>query len=249
MTTMELTDFLKLGFNKNEAKVYMSLIKFGKASANLLIKDTKFHKNIVYDNIEKLIDKGLVTFILEGGRKIFFISSPNSILDYIEEKENEIAEKRKLALSISHQIQLVKKKMPEKQEATIYRGLKAVRSFYSETLNKGDYSVFGAPQKSIDRMGEAFWYNYSLKRQKLKLNVRMIFNLSIKNYGEKLKNRYTEIKYFNRDFEPKTETHIQGNIVAIIVWTEEPIIFRMDNKEVADSYKEFFDEMWKNAKK
>src|SRR3989338_8349569 len=55
MTTMEFQELIKLGFNKNEAKVYLSLANLGKTNASQIIKDTKFHKNIVYDNQEKEI--------------------------------------------------------------------------------------------------------------------------------------------------------------------------------------------------
>jgi hypothetical protein len=33
-----------------------------------------------------------------------------------------------------------------------------------------------------------------------------------------------------------------------MVWTEEPFLFLIQSKEVADSYKKFFEEMWKQAK-
>ena len=72
---------IKLGFNKNEAKVYLALIEFGKADAGQIIAETKFHKNIVYDNLDKLIDKGLVSFIIENKKKIFQIASSNSLID------------------------------------------------------------------------------------------------------------------------------------------------------------------------
>jgi len=242
---MELTDFLKLGFNKNEARVYLSLIKFEKADARQLIQDTKFHKNIVYDNLERLIDKGLVTFIIEEGRKLFSITKPKMLSSYFEEQEKEVNEKIRLAKKLEKEIAGKVKDIPEKQEATIYRGIKAMKSFYNETLTKEDYFVFGAPQESINVMGETFWENYSLKRTEKKIKVCMIFNPSIKYYGEKIKNKYTEIKYFNKNFEPKTETHIQGDIVAIMVWVKEPIIFKINSKTVAESYKKHFDAMWK----
>ena len=73
---MEMKNLVDLGFNKNEAKVYLSLIRFGKVDAKQIIKDTKFHKNIVYDNLSKLIDRGLVSFIIEGKKKIFQILYP-----------------------------------------------------------------------------------------------------------------------------------------------------------------------------
>ncbi len=249
MTTMEIGDFINLGFNKNEAKVYHSLIKFKTADASQLIKNTKFHKNIVYDNLEKLIDKGLVSFIIENGRKVFSISPHETFLHYFDEQEKELIEKKKLAKKIAGEIRSTIKEIPEKQEATISRGVKAIKSFYNNALNNGNYFVFGAPQDSIEIMGRDFWVNHNVKRKEKKINVRMVFNESIRYYGEASKNKYTEIRYFDKDFEPLTEVHIQKDIVAIIVWTKEPLIFRINNKFVAESYKEYFGRMWKMAKK
>ncbi len=248
MTTMELSKLIKLGFNKNEAKVYLSLIKFGKADANQIIKDTKFHKNIVYDNLEKLIDKGLVTFIIEDKRKVFQISSSNALVDFFEDKEKEIHEKKESALKISNEIDKLAKSIPYKQEAVIYRGVKGIKSFYNDSLEGGDYVVFGAPQESVDILGKVFWENYNLKRIKNKISVKMIFNPSIRSHGKKLVNKFTKIKYFERDFEPSTETHIQGDKAGIIVWTKEPVLFLIKDKQVADSYMKFFSKMWKQAR-
>src|SRR3989344_9657538 len=98
MTTkmIEITELIKLGMNKNEAKVYLSLIRFRESDARQIIQDTKFHKNIVYDNLEKLIDKGLITFILEGNKKIFQLTSSNAILDNMEDKQKDLDNNKKI---------------------------------------------------------------------------------------------------------------------------------------------------------
>ncbi|MBM3233867.1 TrmB family transcriptional regulator [Candidatus Pacearchaeota archaeon] len=249
MTTMELSELMKLGFNRNEARVYLALVKFGKADARMIIKETKFHKNIVYDNLDKLIDKGLVGFIIEGKKRRFQIASSNSLVKFFEDEEKELEEKKKSAELISKEINKIAKHLPEKQEASIFRGIKGIRAFYNETLKGEDYVVFGAPQESISIMGELFWENYNLKRIENKLSVRMIFNPSIRYHGKKLVNKHTKIKYFEGDFEPSTETHIQGNKVGIIVWGESPVLFLIEDKKVAESYLKFFEKMWKSAKK
>ena len=69
MTTMNKEELMDIGFNKNEAIVYLSLIKFGKADAHQLIQDTKFHKNIVYENLYKLMEKGVYVFLVESRAK------------------------------------------------------------------------------------------------------------------------------------------------------------------------------------
>jgi len=249
MTTMNREDLIKLGFNKNEAIVYLSLVKFGQADANLLIKDTKFHKNIVYDNLEKLMDKGLITYVIEEGRRIYKIASPNALIQLFEIQEKEIWEKKKLAEKISKEINQAIKKIPYKREATIYKGVKAIKSFYKETLEGKNYVVFGAPKESVKIMGDYFWKNYTQKRIANKIRVRMIFNPSLKDFGDKLKNKFTEIKYFKQNFEPLTETHVQGDKVAIIVWTEEPILFLIKDKFVAENYRQYFENMWKKSSK
>ena len=56
MKDMDPKKLEKLGLNRNEAEVYVDLLKLGQTSAGELIRRTGFHRNIVYDNLEKLID-------------------------------------------------------------------------------------------------------------------------------------------------------------------------------------------------
>ncbi|MBI5391010.1 hypothetical protein HZB02_05975 [Candidatus Woesearchaeota archaeon] len=91
---MEESLLLKLGLNKNEAKVYLKLLAHGSSTAGNLIKATGFHRNIVYDNLEKLVDKGLVSFILEGKKKVFMSAAPEMISDLLEKEQDELDQKK-----------------------------------------------------------------------------------------------------------------------------------------------------------
>ena len=247
---MEAEKLMSLGFTQNEAKVYLVLVKYRRSDANTIIKETKLHKKLVYENLEKLIDKGLVGFVVENNKKIFSITSTKIISEIFEEKIREQEKKKKEAEKIADELDKLVKTSKTKQEAMIYRGKKGIRTFYSELLrNKKDYVVFGAPRKSINIMDEVFWRNFNSKRIDKKIKVRLLFNESIRKYGDSLKDKYTEVKYFEKEFEPLTETNIQGNKVGIIVWTEEPFVFFIMDKEVAKSYKEYFERMWKVSNK
>lgn len=252
MTTMNYEELIELGFNKNEAKVYLALVRFGKATANDIIKYTKFHKNIVYDNLEKLIDKGLVSYVIEEGVRQFKIAPPDMLVQIFNEKAKAIELKKTKAKKIADQISKTMKIVKPKQEATIYRGIKGIRSFYSQLIQRGqDYVSFGAPQESVDIMGEVFWMNLCQKVKDNKMKMRLIFNESIREHGKATKEGFpnvVQVKYFKEDFEPLTETNIQGDRVAIIVWTEEPLLFLIEDRFVADNYRKFFEDMWKRAK-
>ncbi len=250
---MELKELLNLGFTKNESIVYLALARFQQAGANELIKHTKLHKKLVYENLERLIDKGLVTFIIENNRKVFKIADPNMLIELFNEKLADVNKKKKQAETIAKEISEISKFAKHKQEATIYRGIKGIKSFYNQLVKIGkDYVSFGAPQESVAIMKETFWMNLSQKVKANKMKMRLIFNESIRKHGELTQKSFpnvVKVRYFEQDFEPLTETNIQEDRVAIIVWTEEPLLFLIQDKIVAENYKQFFEKMWKESKK
>lgn len=246
---MNRGDLIQLGLAKNESEIYMVLIRFKEADAHHIISETKFHKKIVYDNLQRLIDKGLVTSVIKGNKSVFSLAPSGMLSAYIEEQEKAVQKRKEIALKIKKEIESNKELTQEKQEATVYSGIQAVKAFYAETLGSGNYYVLGAPRESVDIMGEIFWDNYHAKRKKNKQKVNLLLNQSLRGWGQQQKDQYMNIGYFDEDFEPKTEIHIQNNVVGIIVWTKNPVIFKMTSEVVADSYKKYFERMWKNAKK
>lgn len=250
MTTMlKIENLIKLGLNKNESKVYISLTKFGKTDANQIIKDTKFHKNIVYDNLDKLINKGLATYIIDGKKRVYSLTSPDTLITSMEERIHELNKRKEIAVEIVKEIKERIKVIPSKQEASVYRGMEGVRAYHKEILEKEKpYFIFGAPKQSVEIMGEHFWENFEAKRIDKKIKVNMIFNSSLRDFGKNLVNKYTEIRIFDKDFEPLTQTDVHEDKIAIIVWGETPLLVIIEDKEVAKSYKRYFEGMWQIAK-
>ncbi|MCF7871640.1 hypothetical protein K9L97_01275 [Candidatus Woesearchaeota archaeon] len=246
---MNYEKLIELGFNKNEAKVYLSLMKFTSADANTIIKDTKFHKNIVYDNLSKLSDKGLVTHIIKEGRTVFQAADPNMLLELFVEEQKKLDSKKKKAQKVYDELKKIVRKEQEKQTAKIYTGKKGIRTFYKELIEiEKDYVVFGAPLHSVEIMGETFWKNFHLKSREKGMKMKMIMNKSIKHYANIPRGKDRQVRFFDRNFEPLTETNIQGERTAIMVWTQEPILFLIESKKVADSYRLYFKKMWKELK-
>ena len=69
----------KLGFNQSEAKIYLALLDIGEAQAGQISKKTQINRTTVYDSIERLIGKGLVTFVIQANKKAFQAVSPDKI--------------------------------------------------------------------------------------------------------------------------------------------------------------------------
>ena len=240
----------KLGFTGNESEVYLALARRGSADAHTLIRDTKLHKKVVYENLERLMDKGLVAFITDDGRKVFSVAEPHMLVKLFEDQEKEIAQKKEEANAIAKAISELVKVPTQMRNAAIYRGTKGIRTFYEELLGgKSDYVVFGAPGKSVEIMGEHFWKNFVLKKTEKKIKARLVFNKSLKRYGEQINDKYTSVRYFQADFEPLTETNVQEDRVGIIVWTPQPLLFIIQDNYVAETYRLYFEKLWKDAEK
>ena len=98
-------------------------------------------------------------------------------------------------------------------------------------------------------MGENLWKNLHTQRIANKLKSRQIFDETIRKFGEELtKYHLTNIKFLPQQFEQLTETVIVGNKVGIIVFTEHPYGFLIEDSVLAESYKKQFELMWKIAK-
>src|SRR3989338_9161192 len=118
---MNIENLEKVGLNSNEARVYLALLELGPSLVGKITEKSKVHRRTVYDVLESLIDKGLVSYIVEINRKVFEATEPERLLELLKEREKEIKE-------ILPELQTKKNASRRKQEATIFRGKKGLRT-------------------------------------------------------------------------------------------------------------------------
>jgi sugar-specific transcriptional regulator TrmB len=139
------------GLAGNEAKVYLALLDLGSALAGEITKKSGVNRTNVYDALDKLIEKGLVSYVIEANRKYFEVGSPNRIIKYLDEREQEIKRKRDLVNSVLPDLETRRKLSKEPQEATIYKGRKGLKSIAEDVLKtKKELLVFGAEGKFVE---------------------------------------------------------------------------------------------------
>lgn len=237
-----------LGLNKNEAATYLELCKLGHSSGGELIKATGFHRNIIYDNLEKLIEKGLVSYVIENNRKVFIASPPHSLQDFIEEEQKAINKKKTLANEIINKLKPILGKGNLQHEATIIRGVHALKQELENIFNnKLNYISFGAPERSIEIMSPEYWKTFSSKQLLHGVKGKLIFNESLRDWSKVIKTRNHNFRFLEKEFEPLTQTIVYGDTTLIIVWVDKPITTIIQSKEVAKSYNHFFNLLWKQA--
>ena len=67
MSTQNNENLLQeIGFTKAEATVYLNLLKLGKTKSGSIIKLSGLQSSVVHNALNTLIDKGFVSYVLEG---------------------------------------------------------------------------------------------------------------------------------------------------------------------------------------
>jgi len=244
----------KAGLSKNEAVVYLSLFELGLTSSKAIIEKTDLHRQLVYDALNLLIKKGLVSFVVQSNRKHFKASDPKEFLDYFDKQKEDIEElKQEFQKNLSKLFEKRRKSL-EEQEATIYYGNKGINSLLNDMLNqKMAIRTLGAS----DIEAESFKYHLEFNlpkfhkiREKNKIDYKILLSEDMKTRAKELNTlKYTRAKTLPKEFTSNSSTNIYGDKVSIILWGSNPFGVLIKSNEIAESQRKHFEILWKLAKK
>ena len=230
----------KYGLSHNEAKVYLTLLNLGSAMAGKIAKEAMMDRTSCYDALKKLVKRGLVVYALEANRKLFKTISPDRLVGILKEKEEEISE-------IMPQLKEIYRPEKGKSNVTMFKGYKGLKSVFEDILEsaKGkDNLVIDSSGKFKEKM-PYYVPHYVKGLEKNKIKVRHIVRRGVDIHPSKT----TIVRYFSKEAkETVVSTNIYGNKIAIILWTDIPEAIIIENKAAADSYRDYFEVLWKAAK-
>lgn len=242
------------GLSDNEVFVYLSLLSISQSSAKIIIEKTKLHRQLVYDALNSLIEKGLVSFILEGKKKLFKASEPMQIINLFEDKEKEIEKQKKDFMILLPKLESIKNNTREKQDATVYKGNKGIKFLLDDMIReKKEILTIGASDLSAESYSYHLQFNlpkFHALREKNKTPYKILLSEELKNRAKELnKLKYTESRILGKEFTSNSSVNVYGNKVSIILWGSEPFGILITSEEIAKSQTKHFDILWNIAKK
>jgi HTH-type transcriptional regulator, sugar sensing transcriptional regulator len=242
----------QIGLTQNETKVYLKLLELGTTTAGEIIKKAQLHRSKVYDTLERLIKKGLVSFVIKNKVKYFEASSPKNLLQLVEDREKEINDQKE-NLNKLIPILLAKKKISEKEEkVSLFEGNKGIRAILNE-ISQEKKEIHNIAAYSED----AEFLKYSIKyfmpkfyndRKKNKIVMKYVFPEKSKKRAYEVKDlKYTQVRVFPSKFASSMSITIFGEKVAIIMWTKDPIGILIKDKNIAKNQENYFQHLWKSS--
>jgi HTH-type transcriptional regulator, sugar sensing transcriptional regulator len=238
---MELIELLKKwGLEEKEAKVYLALLKLREATATLIAEKTNLDRTLIYQLTNKLIEKGMVSYIIKNNVRYFSAANPKKILENLREKQKEV-EKAMPGL-----LELVNTK-EEATKVEIYRGKEGLKTVLNDILRIGkDYVVFGEEGRFQEVLPIDI-HQFLMQIVKKKIHEKVLVREDWR--GKAVKSKNSEFRYLPKKMISPSSTIIYGNKVCITVWTPPFYAILIENKEVAESYGAYFEALWKIAKR
>lgn len=241
----------EMGLSKNEIKIYLVLLKLGSTTTGAIIKQTGIHNSKVYDGLERLANKGLVTHIIAANTKHFRAVPPERFLDFLEDKKKRIETQEQEIKDFLPQLKALQEIDSDETEAEVFRGWKGMETVFNEginTMGKGDiWYVLGAYAGEDRERTDLFITRVIKKCEQKKMKWKVIYNESArKTFKYEQASPITENRFLKQ--ETPATINIYKDVLFLALWIKNPIAFRVRNKKVADSFRDYFKVMWALAK-
>ena len=238
---------LKIGLTKNEINVYTTLLKLGSALAGEITSYSGVHRRNVYDSIERLIEKGLVSFVVVNNRKWFKAADPSRLLVVVEEQKIKLDDIKKSIEQVVPRLRTLPH-IKQQQDVMYFKGKEGLKTVYEDILETGeDYIGYGGGLHT-EMLLKNYFKHFIKRRVRLGIRRRMIWEESARG-KDVTKVPLLQSRFLPNEVSSHAALRIYGNKVAIMLFSQDqPLAVVIDNKAITDGYRKYFEVMWKAAK-
>lgn len=233
-----------------ESKVYLSLIELGSSSVGNIIKKSRVSHSKIYDILERLSQKGLVSSSINNGKQYFSAADASRLKALVDEEKNKIQETERTLEPLIKQINLRKNSSAPTSLLSSYEGIKGMKTVLESILlelNKNEeVLMIGSPKQMGEQAG-----GYLKDWQKRRINsgaiCKIITDVDAISWDEEWweKSKKQKITF------TKKSTSISPSYIIITKYSVTTIYFSthilsfvVRQEDIAKKYKEFFTLLW-----
>ncbi|MFH1448377.1 MAG: helix-turn-helix domain-containing protein [Candidatus Micrarchaeota archaeon] len=255
---MDFKEFsAKFGLSERQSGVYGCLFSLGSASAADIVQRTGINRTLVYDYLNLLIEKGLVTISMINNKRVFTALEPKTLIQNIEDELNDIEKKKKRDLQeLRDSIEDLGRYFNTSERASvgILLGKKGVRNLFRDivsTLKRGQEDlVFIANYEGRGLLGSTI-ENYYTQCRKKGIRIRVIFDSrprTTKIGTEISRLPHAKVRFLPAEYSTLTTFHVYGDKASLLLFSEGEVFgLLIENKKVAKGLKKHFEALWKLA--
>jgi len=239
---MDTSILRKIGLDEKEISIYITLLRLGNTTASMISKETSIDRATCYRYIDSLINKGLISYSIKNNVKYFTPSHPDKILKDLKEKESEYKKLIPELVNISN---------ISKQDTTaeVYKGKEGLKTVLREVLRtKKDHLVLG-DEGHYQELLPIFFHHFLQDCEKNKIKEKVLCSQEVFKKIKQFDYKFSKTKALPSGSSLPTTTLVYGEKIVLFSWEEPYNAIVITNKNLAESYRKYFEMLWKLARK
>ena len=232
----------RLGLSGKEAVVYLALLRLGPSAASTLARTTRIKRTSIYDVLNNLLERNLITTYKQGRYTYFVIDDVNKL--YLQEKQ-----KMQLAKNLVEQL-----KSNQDLSAGInihyYKGHEGYREIYEEILRVRPKEIMvwihlDNFYKGLDPVREEEWTQERIQKR---IYARLIMQDT--KVGKAFQNvdakSHRETRITSKKFPFETTCFLYDDRILLFDSTTEISAVRILNPQLYQMFKQIFEMNWES---
>jgi sugar-specific transcriptional regulator TrmB len=238
----------RIGLEENEIDVYLAVLSLKVARASTIAKAAKQARSNTYLLLRSLEEKGLVSEA-ERGKVIHFIAEPPSrIKQYVEERERELRSLAPLIDGVMPLLSSLEKPLTGKPRVTMLQGKDGMKQLYRDALSQEILGIFN-PEAMYEAFGENIVTQVLGKKPNMRGRDLLVSSESARRYLREVPDDDDyQVRMLPKNTTFQTDTMIVGDIVALIAYDEEQTIIRIENQNIANAFRAWFELLWTSSR-
>jgi len=235
----------EFGLSENEINTYVELLKAGATTANRIAKLTGIKRSTTYDNLNLLINKGLVSSIIREKVAYYESTDPKKIIRLMDEKKDKL-------MKIVAELSVLKERNKEESGASFFEGKRGVITILNDILDeKKEFLFYGSRKRAMIAL-QAYPDNFVLKRAEAGIHLRAV--MSEDDRGDPAMNdkevyALSQVKFLKELNQVSANVFLYGDKVAFMTSGENVAGIIIKNREIVEQQRTIFELLWKTAKK
>jgi sugar-specific transcriptional regulator TrmB len=246
---VEQTTLENIGLTKNESITYLTLLRIGVSKTGQILKESKLNSGKIYEILDSLKRKGLVSETISDGIKFFTAAPPEQLSQYLELKKQKIAKEEQTITNLLPQLEALRNQtIPEKRIVT-YSGFRGIITAAEEALKyiSSKDEILSMGISDVNAWSQKYWMKWEKMREQKKVNGRYILSQRGTIYKDMQNPKNIKAKIMKLDTPVGID--IYGKSIVIILHYQEPISCTMIYDEHTNTtFRSYFEVLWKIAK-
>lgn len=248
-----LSVFQSLGFAKNEARIYETLLREGESQICKISEKSGVNRRNVYDSINRLVEKGLVFEVFESTGNRYQPVDPSKLSEFLKEKEE-------LLSNMMPELKRLFGSVPYSESVFTYQGIEGWKNYLNDILRIGGdvFLIAGTPVINEPKL-ETYLSKFFKEIARKKIRYHVLFSPSAQTKNEEVAGSLVKVA---KEYRILPEEYSNLTPVAIFAdytvlhscfykdenITQNTMMTIIKNREIAESFRLYFSCLWKTSR-